>query len=195
MEEPRDPHQTPLELEELADLIPELFFKDQLNEWERENILQARYWALDARRLRQLDPLTEHYVRDLHRRMFDHTWRWAGQYRWTSKNLGVAPEQIVGGIAALVGDARYWVVNQTYSADEVAVRFHHRLVLIHPFPNGNGRHARLMADVIACRLGQNEFTWGSRELVEPGEARNAYLQAIRAADAGDIAPLLSLVRK
>ena len=190
-----DAGKTPLEPEELADLLPELFYKDQLNEWERENILQARYWALSPKRLRRLDPLTERYVRELHRRMFDHTWRWAGQYRRTEKNIGVAPEQIVSGIAALLGDARYWSENGTYGADEIAIRFHHRLVVIHPFPNGNGRHARLMADVIATRLGREEFSWGSRNLIQPGDAGRAYLESLRAADAGDIAPLLAFSRK
>jgi Fic-DOC domain mobile mystery protein B len=95
---------------------------------------------------------------------------------------------------ALFGDVRYWIENKTYSPDEIAVRFHHRLVFIHPFPNGNGRHARLIADVFAMKLGRPAFTWGSAHLVEEGEARNRYLEAIRAADNGDIQPLLKFAR-
>jgi Fic-DOC domain mobile mystery protein B len=94
---------------------------------------------------------------------------------------------------ALFGDVRYWIENRTYSLDEISVRFHHRLVLIQPFPNGNGRHARLIADVVAMKLGRPEFTWGSANLVK-GEARNKYLEAIRTADNGDIQPLLKFAR-
>jgi Fic-DOC domain mobile mystery protein B len=95
---------------------------------------------------------------------------------------------------ALFGDVRYWIENDTYSLDETAVRFHHRLVLIHPFPNGNGRHARLITDVLAMKLGRPAFTWGSASLVKEGEARNKYLEAIRAADNGDVQPLLNFAR-
>jgi Fic-DOC domain mobile mystery protein B len=95
---------------------------------------------------------------------------------------------------ALFGDVRYWIENSTYSLDEISVRFHHRLVLIHPFPNGDGRHARLIADVLAMKLGRPEFTWGSTNLVKEGEARNKYLEAIRTADNGDIQPLLKFAR-
>src|SRR5258708_1905706 len=94
----------------------------------------------------------------------------------------------------LLGDVRYWIENNTYSLDEIAIRFHHRLVLIHAFPNGNGRHARLLADLLAMKLGNSAFTWGSASLVKDGEASNQYLEAIRAADNGDIQPLFRFAR-
>jgi len=184
---------TPLSLEELADLIPNLATKEELNEWERENILRAREWAVGDRTTAVNMP-SDDYVRKLHAKMFDQTWKWAGEYRRTEKNLGVPAHEIRERLMALFGDARNWIENNTYSPDEVAVRFHHRLVLIHPFPNGNGRHARLIADIIAMKLGRPAFTWGSANLVKEGEARTAYLEAIRAADDGDIQPLLNLAR-
>ena len=184
---------TPLSLEELADLIPNLATTEELNEWERENILRAREWAVGDRTAAVNMP-SDDYVRKLHAKMFDQTWKWAGEYRRTEKNLGVPAHEIRERLMALFGDARYWIENNTYSPDEVAVRFHHRLVLIHPFPNGNGRHARLIADIIAMKLGRPAFTWGSANLVKEGEARTAYLEAIRAADDGDIQPLLNLAR-
>jgi len=95
---------------------------------------------------------------------------------------------------ALFGDARSWIANHTYPPDQIAVRFHHQLVLIHLFPNGNGRHARLIADLIATKLGRPAFTWGSANLVNEGEARATYLEAIRAADDGDLQPLLKFAR-
>ena len=184
---------TPLSPEELADLIPNLATKEELNEWERENILRGREWAV-GNRTSPTDMVSDEYVRKLHKKMFDETWKWAGDYRHTEKNIGVSVHEIRERLMALFGDTRYWIENGTYLPDEIAVRFHHRLVFIHPFPNGNGRHARLIADIIAMKLGRSAFTWGSANLVKEGEARTTYLEAIRAADDGDIQPLLNFAR-
>ena len=184
---------TPLSPEELADLIPNLATKEELNEWERENILLAREWA-DGDRTSAVDMATDEYVRKFHGKMFDQTWKWAGEYRRTEKNIGVPVHEIRERLMASFGDVCYWIANSTYSLDEIAVRFHHRLVLIHPFPNGNGRHARLIADVFVMKLGRPAFTWGSSNLVNEGEARNKYLEEVRAADNGDIQPLLNFAR-
>ncbi len=121
--------------------------------------------------------------------MFDQTWKWAGTYRKTEKNIGVALHLILESIGNLLGDARFWLEHETYPIHELAVRFHHRLVWIHPFPNGNGRHARLVADLMTRKYGGKDLTWGSKELVAEGNARHAYLEALRAADAGDLRPL------
>jgi Fic-DOC domain mobile mystery protein B len=184
---------TPLSPEELADLIPNLATKEELNEWERENILRGREWAVGDR-TSPTDMVSDEYVRKLHKKMFDETWKWAGDYRHTEKNIGVSVHEIRERLMALFGDTRCWIENGTYLPDEIAVRFHHRLVFIHPFPNGNGRHARLIADIIAMKLGRSAFTWGSANLVKEGEARTTYLEAIRAADDGDIQPLLNFAR-
>lgn len=189
---PTDPN-TPLSPEELADLIPSLATKEELNEWERENILRAREWAVRDR-TSAADVPTDSYVWKLHKRMFDQTWKWAGEYRRTEKNIGIPVYQIREQLAALLGDVRYWIEHSTFPPDEIAVRFHHRLVVIHPFPNGNGRHARLIADILAMKLSRPTFTWGAADLVKPGEARASYLNAIRAADRGDIQPLIEFAR-
>ena len=185
---------TPLSADERADLLPNLANQEELNEWERQNIVEAYAWALAPNNLRRRDPLVEPYVRDLHRRMFDQTWRWAGAYRTTEKNIGVPSAEIREGLAALLGDARYWLEHETYSPDELAVRFHHRLVFIHPFANGNGRHARLMADVLAQRQARPGFAWGSGDVMRAGDFRQRYIEALRAADAHDIGPLLAFAR-
>jgi Fic-DOC domain mobile mystery protein B len=122
--------------------------------------------------------------------MFQDVWRWAGEYRRSDKNLGVPKEMIRDEIGVLLGDATYWVENETYDADEMAVRFHHRLVWIHPFPNGNGRHSRLAADVLATTLDRPRFSWG-RGLENP---RQRYIDALKTADNADIAPLLGVAR-
>ena len=185
---------TPLSPEEQNDLIPDLTTKDELNEWERQNILEAVAWALDQRNLNRQDPFSEAYVRQLHLRMFDQTWKWAGKYRTTEKNIGIPHYRIRESLPALLGDARYWVEHQTFESDELAVRFHHKIVWIHPFANGNGRHARLMADVVVRRLGKRPFTWGSADIVRAGDFRRSYIQALRAADKNDIRPLLAFAR-
>jgi Fic-DOC domain mobile mystery protein B len=149
---------TPLPPEELDDLIPSLATKEELNEWERENNLQARAWAIEDR-TRLADIPSDEYVRKLHKKMFDQTWKWAGEYRRTEKNIGIAVHEIRERFVALCGDVHYWVENNTYPPDEIAVRFHHRVTFIHPFPNGNGRHARLIADILLTKLGRSAFTW------------------------------------
>lgn len=184
---------TPLSPDELADLIPNLATKEELNEWERENILLARAWATSDR-TSPVDMICDPYVRKLHEKMFDETWKWAGQYRLTEKNFGVPVHEIRERLMTLFGDARYWIENGTYPPDEIAVRFHHRLVFIHPFPNGNGRHARLIADLLIMKFGRSAFTWGSANLVNEGEARTRYLEAIRAADKGEFQRLLNFAR-
>jgi Fic-DOC domain mobile mystery protein B len=154
-----------------------------------------REWALNPRRVKARDPFTEPYLHELHRRMFNHTWKWAGTYRNTEKNIGVLVHEIRNRIPALLGNTRYWVDHQTFPADEIAIRFHHELVgVIQPFPNGNGRHARLHADVVAVKLDRSEFTWGQNSIVGTGPAREAYTRALRAADNGDIQELLKFAR-
>lgn len=184
---------TPLSPEELADLIPNLATKQDLNEWERENILLAREWAIRDRTSAP-EMASDEYVRKLHHKMFSETWKWAGRYRTTGKNIGVPFHEIRERLMALFGDVHYWLEKHTYPADEIAVRFHHRLVVIHPFPNGNGRHARMVADVFVMKLGRPTLTWGARDLVKPGEARARYLEALHAADNGDIGPLVRFAR-
>jgi Fic-DOC domain mobile mystery protein B len=184
---------TPLRPEELAGLIPSLATQQELNEWERENILLGRDWALKDH-TSPARMASDEYVRKLHARMFDQTWKWAGQYRKTERNLGDPVAQIRERLALLWGDVRHWLERSTYPPDEIAVRFHYRLVVIHPFPNGNGRHARLLADVLAKKLGRPEFTWGATDLIRPGAARAAYLHAMQAADRGDFHPLLVFSR-
>lgn len=190
------PGNTSLDPDELGKLIPSLATKGELNEWERRNILDASRWAMSRRVLNREDPLVERYLRELHRRMFDQTWRWAGKYRKTNKNLGVPFHEILNHIAALLGDVHYWTEHAIFDIDEIAIRFHHRLVWIHPFPNGNGRHARLLADVIAMKNGREPFTWGSKSTAGISALREDYLRCLQAADANneDIQALLEFAR-
>ncbi|MGH8683525.1 MAG: mobile mystery protein B [Burkholderiales bacterium] len=183
---------TPLDPDEAFGLIPShIRTQGELNEWEQLNVLNGQAWAFS--RPDREDLLEEGFVRALHAEMFGETWAWAGSFR-TEKNIGVDPAQIGVKLRDLLGDARYWLQHRTYALDEACVRFHHRLVSIHLFPNGNGRHARMLADVIVHRNGGAPFSWGSADLVRPGQARRQYIEALQRADQGDIAPLLRFAR-
>lgn len=188
----RDDAATPLTEEERAQLIPSyITLRAELNEAEQANILRAQEWAANRRR----DYLDERTLQQLHKRMFDRVWRWAGNYRNTARNVGVDAYRIREDMPRLTSDCRYWVKHGTYSADEIAVRFHHRLTWIHPFPNGNGRHARLSADLLVASLGQAPFSWGSgANLVDASAVRSRYVAALRAADGHDFTELVKFVR-
>jgi Fic-DOC domain mobile mystery protein B len=186
-----DDHATPLTPEERRELIPtHITLRSELNELEQQNIADADRWAFS----RQRNVLDEAFLRGLHRRMFNRVWRWAGKHRTTERNLGVAPHLIETQLQQAIDDAKYWVEHKSYEPDELAVRLHHRLVSVHPFPNGNGRWARLVADLEAVRLGTARFTWGRVNLQTAGEARRAYIDALKAADNHDPGPLIAFAR-
>lgn len=182
---------TPLTPEEREGIIPShVTLRRELNELEQQNILAADAWVFGRRR----DPINETFARSLHRRMFGDVWRWAGTYRTSNKNIGVERDQIQPRLYETFDNVRYWIEHRTFPADETAVRFHHALVFIHPFPNGNGRWSRLMADILAVRQGQPRFSWGGGTLRTADETRRAYIGALKAADNHDLASLIAFAR-
>lgn len=192
-QEPEDA--TPLEPQEREGLLQTwITHRRDLNEAEEENIVEGAAWARGRRRLPLERMLSEEFMRTLHKRMFGEVWQWAGTFRATERNIGVQAYRIGMELASLLSDIRYWIEHKTFPADEIAIRFHHRLVAIHPFPNGNGRQARLAADLLIEQLGGDPFTWGSGSLANVGELRGHYVAALRAADNHDIAPLLEFAR-
>lgn len=185
------PGATPIDLDEAAGLIPaHLTLQRELNEYEEANILEAAEWLFARRRG---DPLDEAFIHTVHRRMFDQTWRWAGKARRTDKNIGASWFEIPVRMRQLLGDVRAQIDHRAYSPVEIAARYHHRLVAIHVFPNGNGRHARLMADLLLTELAGQRFEWGRGSLVTATELRARYIAALQAADAGDYRPLLAFL--
>lgn len=189
---PDEDGNTPLTAEERLGLIPSyITLRQELNEAEQINITEGERWAFGRAR----DILDESFLRALHRRMFGQVWKWAGDYsRETNRRIGSDSFMIPIDLRGLLGDVRYWKDNGNYSPDEIALRFHHRLTQIHPFPNGNGRFSRLAADLLITSLGEPRFTWGRSSLIAPGEARRVYIAALRAADGHDIEPLLAFAR-
>jgi len=187
--------QTPLDEDEKDGLlIPTITNRRELDEFEQLGVEKANEWLL-SRKFSVNKILTENFVKDLHKRMFNDIWKWAGEFRKSNKNIGVDKFIIGMELKNLLDDCNYWIENKVFSEDEIAVRLSHRMVLIHPFANGNGRHSRLMADILIAKgFGKPYFTWGSVNLTKEGEARKKYLEALRAADQNDYKSLIEFAR-
>jgi Fic-DOC domain mobile mystery protein B len=187
----QDDSSTPLSPEEREGLTPSyITLRGELNEAEQANILEADAWAFSRKR----NVLDQRFLNTLHQRMYGNVWRWAGSYRKSQKNIGVEYYKIPTELRALLDDCRYWLEHDTYPPDEIAARFHHRLVSIHCYPNGNGRHARFAADLLLTSLERDRFSWGSANLIDAGATRATYVAALRAADNHDYGPLFAFVR-
>lgn len=186
------PGATPLDPDEAAGLIPmHIATHAQLNEWEMANIVDGEAWAFARKHAGLLDA---DFVRKLHKRMFSKTWRWAGALRLTEKNIGIDPLQIQPALRNLCEDVKTQLEFKSYPLDEIAARFSHRMVAIHPFASGNGRLSRTIADLLLVQLGAPRFTWGAGNLTGSSDTRGRYLDALRSADAEDYCPLLAFVR-
>lgn len=187
--------QTPLDEDEIHGLlIPGITSRGELDEFEHQNIERAVQWSMT----KTFSPnllLGESFVRELHERMFGDVWAWAGSFRKTEKNIGVAHHLVPSLLRQLLEDARYWMEHQTYPPDETVIRIKHRLVSIHCFSNGNGRHSRLFADMLAENIFKRApFTWGAATAGASRVTRDNYFHALKSADAGIIQPLLAFAR-
>ncbi len=187
--------QTPLDEDEKEGLrIPQISTRGELDEFEQNNIEQAIQWSV-TKSFKPEEVFTEAFVRELHKRMYGEVWSWAGEFRKTEKNIGVDTRQIGTSLKSLLDDAKIWIEKKVYVPDELTIRFKHRLVSIHCFPNGNGRHSRLMADIIIEKiLKQPIFTWGEYEHEKKIDSRIKYLQGIKNADKGDFSSLILFAR-
>ena len=186
------PGATPLDPDESAELIPSHIVNHaQLNEWEMANILRCEQWAFGRK---HPNLLSSDFICRLHKRMFDDTWRWAGRFRTTEKNIGIDPLRIQPALHDLCEDVKAQIEQYSYPLDEIAARFSHRLVSIHPFANGNGRLSRTTADLLLVQNGAERFSWSSDSSADDNEIRQRYLRALRAADAKDYALLRAFAR-
>lgn len=183
--------QTPLEEEEKEDLkIKSITKQKELNEFEQLNIEKAVEWMINAK-LNHERILNVKFIKDLHKKMYGDVWKWAGEFRKTEKNIGIKWTQIGIELKNLIDDTIFWIENKTYSPVEIAIRFKHRIVAIHCFSNGNGRHSRIMADIIIESIFEKEiFTWHQSNMVKGDETRKEYINALKEADNGNIHPLI-----
>lgn len=185
-----DDNSTPLTEEEKQQLKAKwITTRAELNELETKGIANAEIWLLKNKK----DILTEDFIKLLHKKMFGEIWMWAGKFRTTERNIGVAPYQIQPKLRILLDDIKFWIENKTYPEKEIAIRFHHKLVQIHPFPNGNGRISRIMADLLMRQFREKSLDWGSGNLTEISEIRKNYISALQKADGGDYTELLNFV--
>jgi Fic-DOC domain mobile mystery protein B len=187
--------QTPLDEDEKEGLlIQTIATREELDEFEQLNIEEALQWVI-TKSFNAETVLTEKFICNLHKRMYGSVWSWAGKFRKTNKNLGVDKWQIPLTIKTLCDDSLFWMKNNTYFPDEIAIRFKHRLVSIHCFPNGNGRHNRLMADIIVNNIYQLPvFSWGTNDIMHQYDSRSSYLMAVKEADNQRFQPLIEFAR-
>lgn len=187
--------QTPLSEDEQEGLkIFSITTREELDEFEQLNIEKAIQWTF-GKKLKAEQLFSEKFIKDLHKRMYGDVWKWAGTFRTSEKNIGIKSYLIGVELKQLLDDAIYWTQNKTYNSQETAIRFKHRLVSIHCFANGNGRHSRLMADLIMEKLyNEKFFSWGSTNLVKATETRTAYIKAVRKADQQDLLPLIAFAK-
>jgi len=173
-------------------LLTHITKRAELNRWEQDNISQAYLWE---ERLKKTDFFNEDFIYRLHKKMFGNVWKWAGKFRKSNKNIGNIWQEIAIELKKLCDDAKAWTEFETFTPDEFAAHFHHRLLCIRPFPNGNGRHTRLMADLIPEKIFKKPaFTWGSASLIKQGESRKRYIESLKAADNHDYSLLMEFVR-
>lgn len=185
---------TPLDPDEVNGLIPDISTQGELNIIEQGNILTGKNWAQKSKE----DILTETFARKLHKNMYSDVWSWAGNYRQTQKTIGIDKEQISTQLHELMQNTKTWIEHQSYSWEEILARFHHKLVFIHPFPNGNGRYSRLHTELLATKNNQEIPTWGERTLhgglTQDGEARIQYIRALKEADHKNLKPLIKFLK-
>lgn len=187
--------QSPISEEEKADiLLPTISTRGELDEFEQANIVKAIEWSM-KKKFSVNEILSIEFIKELHKRMFSEVWGWAGSFRGSNKNLGVDKYLVEQELYKLNDDCRYWIVNNSYPEDEIAVRYKFRMVAIHPFPNGNGRHSRIIGDILSSHvLNRPVFAWGGKGIEKEGEVRRNYLDALHRADQGDLKPLLEFAR-
>lgn len=187
--------QTPLDEDEKEGLLSNsVTTRWELDQLEQLNIEKAIHWTIHRKFGEDLI-LSEEFIKKLHKRMLGDVWRWAGTFRRSDKNLGVEWTRIGVELKMLLDDTKYWIRHKTYDPDEIAIRFKHKLVKIHCFPNGNGRHSRLMADILIEKVFKREvFSWNRSNMVRPDHIRREYIKAIQQADQGVIGPLLQFAR-
>ncbi len=188
--------QTPLDEDEKEGLlIPSITTREELDEFEQLNVEKAYQKHLLRRSIKTATILSEEFIRRLHKDMYGDVWAWAGTYRKSNKNIGVDKFQIGTQLRQLIDDCHYWIENKTYSDVEIAIRFKHRLVAIPPFPNGNGRHSRMMADILMKYVFKKPaLSWGQKSLTSKSKTRTVYIQALKKADNFEIEPLLTFAQ-
>ena len=189
------PHgSTPIDPDEARDLLLiHVNDREDLNRWEYQNIKEAIVWLDKAK---PVNILNQNFLRQLHIKMFGQVWKNAGHFRNKDMNIGVEWWKISTDLRNMFEDVKLWVENETFDCDEIGVRFHQRIVFIHPFVNGNGRLSRLITDLLMENvLNRKRFSWGGGvDLIHKSKMRKVYIRALKEADKYNFDPLINFVR-
>lgn len=182
------------EEEKLGLKIKSIATHGELDEFEQLNIENALEWTIRGK-FKTERILSEMFVKQLHIKMYGDVWKWAGEFRKSDKNIGFSWTLISSALSILLDDTKYWVENKTFEPEEIAIRFKHKIVSIHCFSNGNGRHSRMMADIIMESIfSRQPFLWHQSNMVNADAIRTKYIQALKKADNGDFKPLLAFAQ-
>ncbi len=183
-------------IDDVSGLLVDITTRGELNDAEGLNILTATDW-IDKGRIDDL--FTVQFYRELHTKMYDQVWSWAGALRsqtGQTTHPGSRPEAVDLdlGRVAMEFHCEWEALNDNSHLLPFISRYHHALVLVHPFNNGNGRWSRLAADAVIQRLaGRPPLTWATDTLVVDSDERKEYIAALQAADTGDFQPLLDYI--
>jgi Fic-DOC domain mobile mystery protein B len=184
---------TPFDVDGLR--LTHLRTREAIYDAEAENILLAYQKYLRRRLSPNRAWFTEGFVRQVHRDMLGAVWEWGGRYRETELTIGVPAHQIREEIAKLCDDRLFWDKDKNMPIIERAARLHARLAWIHPFRNGNGRHARLITDIFLYSHRHALPEWPHSELIQEGTPREEYLVAMKQADRGNFESLITFTKR
>lgn len=188
---------TPLNADELKGLlIDTISTQAELNFAEQQSIIESSKWIYSTN---HKNILSDIFFRKLHRKMFESIWDWAGIYRASEKNIGIEPYKIAGEIKKLCDDCEYWIKHNTFDWPELAARFHHKVVWIHPFANGNGRFARILTDILLKEHRQLLLSWGRNtfngdDFMSESKLRAEYIASLREADNKKFQRLIEFIK-
>ncbi len=187
---------TPLGPDERADLLlTHVETREELNELENANILQGISWLSSLPALTVDELLSMAFFEELHKRLLGEVWAWAGSYRTRELNIGCDPFHIRTNLFNLLEDIKCWIEFNHFDSLELSARIQHRLVLIHPFPNGNGRHSRIFTDCVrGMILEKPTLRWAEGNLDQQTEEREQYISSLRQADRGDYQTFIDYLR-
>lgn len=185
---------TPLDPDQIRGIkFSHLVNMGELDEVEDLNIQKGLEWL---NRQKGDDYLSMEFLCKLHEKLFGDVWKWAGTFRKVEVNLSKIKYYDVGPqLKMFFEDAKLWIEGGRMSWDEISAEMHHRLIAIHPFPNGNGRTTRIYTEYVQKRNKQAVTSWKASLNHDPKERRRVYIKSLQQADKGDFRPLIEFMQE
>jgi Fic-DOC domain mobile mystery protein B len=185
---------TPLDHDQIKGIrFAHLTTMGELDELEDENIQRGLEW-LNHQKTK--DYLSIEFLCKLHEKLFGEVWKWAGKFRTVEVNISkYRHHDVRPQLHNFFEDIKLWISGGKMSWDEISAEMHHRLVTIHPFPNGNGRTTRIFTEYVQKRNQQQVTSWGSTRKIDQKKRRDDYIKALRLADIGDFRALIDFMKE